>query len=130
MEKLSVELVVQITMFLTLVGGFIAIIKFLFGLKDEISDLRVEMKELKIEMKDALSKLSMRVERVEMKFDGIEMEQKKIEQTVNKIQEVQISTVNNRVEKIEEDIKITNRETNNLMNKVLEFLSNVPKPAL
>ena len=143
MEKLSAELVVQLTMFLALVGGFIAILKFLFSLKDEVTNLRVEMKE-------ELGKLSIRVERLEFrtenlekkvdsfekkvdrledKFDGKEVAQKKLEESVVKIQAVQeVNTVQNavvneRVEKIEYTVKESQKETNSILNKVLELLS-------
>jgi len=142
MEKLSAELVVQLTMFLALVGGFIAILKFLFSLKDEVTNLRVEMKE-------ELGKLSIRVERLEFrtenlakkvdsfekkvdrledKFDGKEVAQKKLEESVVKIQAVQeVNTVQNavvneRVEKIEYTVKESQKETNSILNKVLELL--------
>ena len=158
MEKLSAELVVQLTMFLALVGGFIAILKFLFSLKDEVTNLRVEMKDLRselkgemkdlrvelkdemkdlrIETKDELGKLSIRVERLEYKFDGKEVAQKKLEESVTeavakvenkveKVQEVQTVqnvAVNERVEKIEYTVKESQKETNSILNKVLELL--------
>ena len=147
----TASLIALIAIFIAMFGLLMNIGRRIDGLKTEITDLRVElkgeMKDLRVEMKEELGKLSIRVERLEFrtdslekkverledKFDGREVAQKKLEESitetvikVEKVQEVQTVqnvAVNDRVEKIEYTVKESQKETNSILNKVLELLS-------
>jgi len=100
-------------MFITIIIGLAAILKFLFSLNNRITNLEIE-----------IGKLSMRVERLEIKFDIVKNDGKNINEKIDKVEVL----ANKRIDKVENKIEENN---NNLINKALETINNiVQKPVL
>jgi septal ring factor EnvC (AmiA/AmiB activator) len=92
-----------------MITGFVAIIKFLFSLKDEINDLKIVVTKLDAKL-DAKSDL----------FDNkITNINKQIEQ-VKETQTEQTAITNTKINKIEDELKEQRTENTQLINKVLD----------
>ncbi len=105
---MDINLITLITlsaMFLTMITGLIAIIKFLFSLKDEISKLN-------------------------SKFDRLDERQTATKEqltTTNQVVSEQLATTSRRIDKLEADFKEQIIGFKELTNKFFDF---IPKPAL
>jgi len=142
----TTSLIALVAIFIAMFGLLMNIGRRIDGLKTEMHNMNNNLIEKLTEQTKEIGKLSMRVERLEFrtdnfekkvdrledKFDGKEVAQKKLEESitetvikVEKVQEVQTVqnvAVNERVEKIEYTVKESQKETNSILNKVLELL--------
>ena len=97
--------ITPIATLITMIAGFIAIIRFLFSLKNEITNLRVE--------------LSDRISKIESKLDITADRQIAANQRVDKLE----NQINN-------EIKEQRAESNNLINKAFDVITkDIPKQA-
>jgi hypothetical protein len=102
----------EIVNLIVFVAGFATVVKFLFGLQDKITQLEVGVAEFKVEVTKEISNLSIRVERLETKFGIVE------ERNANTKEQLVLS--NQRVDKLEIEIKEIKIEQRDFMNRILD----------
>ena len=141
-EILNSNLVTNITlliMFVGMVAGIFAIVKFLFDLKKELTNLKIEVANLRVEFKDEITNLKVEVANVRIEFKdeltNVKVELANINTTLG-IEKEQLAATNQRTDKLEIELKEQKIEIKEIKTEQKSFISRffenveLPKVAL
>jgi septal ring factor EnvC (AmiA/AmiB activator) len=145
--------IAPIATFITMLVGFITIIKFLFSLNDRITKLEIETKTGFIKLEAEHKVTNNRLESVEKRLDGVEKRLDGVEKRLDGVEKhlgiydeqtnktntkvdtmqiqvaentKQIEIFNKQIIEVKQELKEQNNDNRNLMDKVLDKLE-LPK---